>query len=424
MEGLVVPGILPPELQQLDATALLQATDILDMDSLDELLSQVPDRDEIQVEPDSCTNEHESNGGERETSAASGRFASPVGDKEIKLAQETSVPTNTKKSTTWAVKVWKDWSSNRRVVSPSDWPPHLFLCSTRELNRWLSRFILEVRRQDGKNYPPNTLYQLCCGVMRYVREVKPELDIFKDPTFADFRKTLDAEMKRLRSLGHGTRVKQAEPISETEEDHLWSKGKLGSQTPQSLLDTMVFMCGLYFGLRSGKEHRNLTTDQLELVEPPDGVPHLIYTENVSKNNPGGLYNRKIKPKVVIHHANLTDPARCFVTFYKAYMAHRPKPENVQHNAFYLSPKRNPNSQVLYSTCPVGYHTLANTVKRLCKVAEGQENQAAANPPIASQHTTTGSTSLDVATTTSGFGNGGVSFSGCHNITVNYYCERK
>ena len=175
-------------------------------------------------------------------------------------------------------------------------------------------------------------------------------------------------MKRLRSLGHGTRVEQAEPISETEDDHLWSKGKLGSQTPQSLLDTMVFMCGLYFALRSGKEHRNLTTDQLELVEPPDGVPQLIYTENVSKNNPAGLYNRKIKPKVVIHHANLTDPARCFVTFYKAYMAHRPKPENVHNIAFYLTPKRNPNSQVWYSTCPVGYHTLANMVKRLCKSA--------------------------------------------------------
>ena len=75
MEGLVIPGILPPELQQLDATALVQATDIPDMDCLDALLSQVPDPNEIQVEPDSCTNEPESHGGEEETSAASRRFA-------------------------------------------------------------------------------------------------------------------------------------------------------------------------------------------------------------------------------------------------------------------------------------------------------------------------------------------------------------
>ena len=248
--------------------------------------------------------------------------------------------------------MWKDWSANRRQVSPSDWPPHLFICSELELNRWLCKFILEVRHQDGKNYPPNTLYQLCCGILRYVREVKPDLDIFKDQGFSEFRRTLDAEMKRLRSLGLGTTVKQAEPITNEEEDRLWSQRKLGSGTPQSLLDTMVFMCGLYFALRSGKEHRNLSVDQIKLVEPEDGVQHLVYTENVSKNNPGGLHNRKLKPKVVIHHANLDNPSRCFVTFYKAYMAHRPK--TVEHNAFYLTPIRNPKSEVWYSTCPVGH----------------------------------------------------------------------
>ena len=204
--------------------------------------------------------------------------------------------------------------------------------------------------------------------MRYVREVKPKLDIFREHTFANFRKTLDAEMKRLRTLGHGTHVKQAEPVSDAEKDSLWSKGKLGSQTPQSLLDTVVFLYRLYFALRSGKEDRNLSTDQLELVEQPDSVPHLIYTENVSKNNPGELYIRKIKPKVVIHHVNVQNPARCCVTFYKAYTAHRPKAENMQQNAFYLAPIRSPKSHVWYSTSPVGYHTLSNTVTRLCKSA--------------------------------------------------------
>lgn len=52
-----------------------------------------------------------------------------------------------------------------------------------------------------------------------------------------------------------------------------------------------------------------------------------------------------------------------------------------------------------------------------KVTKGQENQAA-NPPVTSQN------SLDVAVPKSGGGNSAVSFSGCQNITVNYYCERK
>ena len=176
MGGLIVPGILSPELQQLDAIALLQAADIPDMDCLDELLSQVP-------ETDSCSNEPKSHD-EGETNAASGRFAGPGEDQNIKLVQETSAPTNTKKSTMWAVNVWKDWRMKCRVVSRSDWPRQMFPCSTWELN-W-PRFILEVRRQVGKNYPPNTLYQLCCGVMCYVCEVKPELAIFKTILLPNF----------------------------------------------------------------------------------------------------------------------------------------------------------------------------------------------------------------------------------------------
>lgn len=42
------------------------------------------------------------------------------------------------------------------------------------------------------------------------------------------------------------------------------------------------------------------------------------------------------------------------------------PKEVQHNALYLTPIQNPNSEVLYSKCPVGYHTLANTTNCLCK----------------------------------------------------------
>ena len=125
-------------------------------------------------------------------------------------------------------------------MNRSDWPAHVLILNDWELNRWLSRFVLEIRQRDGKEYPVNTQYQICCGILRYIRELKPQLDIFRDAAFARFYQTLDAEMKRLKAGGLGVHTKQAEPITPDEEELLWS--------------TLVYLCVTYFSLRSVKEH--------------------------------------------------------------------------------------------------------------------------------------------------------------------------
>ena len=52
---------------------------------------------------------------------------------------------------------------------------------------------------------------------------------------------LDSEMKRLQALGIGAVQRKAEPITFEDEEILWSKRILGDNTPQSLLDTMLYM---------------------------------------------------------------------------------------------------------------------------------------------------------------------------------------
>ena len=59
---------------------------------------------------------------------------------------------------------------------------------------------------------------------------------------------LDAEMKRLQSAGVGSKKRQAEVLTEEDEELLWQKGPLYDATPQTLVDTMVYMSGLYFAL--------------------------------------------------------------------------------------------------------------------------------------------------------------------------------
>ncbi len=104
--------------------------------------------------------------------------------------------------------------------------------------------------------------------------------------------------------------------------------------------------------------------QIELVERKGERPYLKYTEDVSKNRPGGLKGRKQKQKVVVHHANLENPERCFVRLFKLYC--QLSPSSVY--AFYLKPLRSPTLTCWYSTDPLGHMSLGKTVAHLCKEA--------------------------------------------------------
>ena len=329
---------------------------------VDQLFSQAPSPLDFDVLRESPLEPADS-----ELASSTTRFGPPVSSTDISALHESAVPLNTKKNTTWAVGVWNDWSAFRNSRDPKDVPPCLLTIQTSELNDWLCKFVMEVRRKDGNFYPPNTLHQLCCGILRYLRQVKPSLDFFKNPEFATFRKTLDAQMKRLkRTPGVKIAPKKAEPIAEAEEEILWGKGLLGTHSPQVLIDTMVFMAGLYFALRSGDEHRRLRFSSVRLIEKPGSLPCLIYTETGSKNNPGGLKHRKVSPKQVTHHANTERPDRCFIRIYKEYCSHRP--EEVTGDVFYLAPLSKPRGNVWYKNQPIGVHTLSSTVKRLCDSA--------------------------------------------------------
>lgn len=81
------------------------------------------------------------------------------------------------------------------------------------------------------------------------------------------RDVLDAQMKDLRSHGVGSSKKQDEPISEEEENRVWELGVLGDPNAQTLLDTMVWMCDLYFTLRSGVSIGTLVLTRLSFSNP-------------------------------------------------------------------------------------------------------------------------------------------------------------
>ena len=115
-------------------------------------------------------------------------------------------------------------------------------------------------------------YAVVCYDM-YV-SIGPMSPSSKTASSRSFHKTLDGEMKRLRSIGYGVTSKQAAPLTIEDENRLWVQGLLEDHSPQALLDTMVFLCGMSFALQSGQEHRSLQLSQFELVEPNNNTAYL------------------------------------------------------------------------------------------------------------------------------------------------------
>lgn len=112
-----------------------------------------------------------------------------------------SIPIGTAKRNLWGMKAFHTWVLVRnnnthnydKILRP------LSDMSKREMGHWLSKFVMEVRKQEplGAEYPPKSLFSMVMGIqteLNFTHDLG--LNILKDPEFNRFREILDAEMKR------------------------------------------------------------------------------------------------------------------------------------------------------------------------------------------------------------------------------------
>jgi hypothetical protein len=297
------------------------------------------------------------------------RFKHILSESELQQNIASTTSKNSLAKANWAVKVFKEWLKNRQSQGIIE-GLHVFKSfeqmSKSELDSQLRYFVFEARKCNGESYPANSLRDLFQGIGFYVTTVlRKDWRIFSDREFVSSRQSLNAAMisanrDNIRPQGDGPSA----PISREAEERLWNIGILGTMTPKQLIRTLFFLTGKFFCLRGGSEHRNLqwgrdiTLQQTELGEV------VVYTNLHSKNNPGGLKHRSIKPKEVKAYPNKECPDQCFVNIYKLYASKR---ESINNEAYYLKPLEKYNEK-WFANSPIGHNTLANMMKNMSESA--------------------------------------------------------
>lgn len=305
------------------------------------------------------------------------RFVAPTSSVEMEKICKGFVPKNTQKATNWAVRVFEEWRVERNKATSDDGkkcPSNLLECPLQTLlNYWLSRFVVEVRREDGQQYPPTTISNLLAGLYRECRKYDRNCPNFmnrKDPMFKELSGALQVRYRELREAGVGAVVKHAAVVSSEEEDALWVSKVIGDHAPLALQRAVFFYVGKTFCLRGGEEQRRLKPSQFIRSSNPDCY---TYVENGSKNKSG--LNLKEKNKVVPVYGNASARPRCLVYLLDKYFSKFPL-KGKDMDVFYLRPisKKVDVGEPWYECSPVGKEKLRKYMETMCAEAGMSEKK--------------------------------------------------
>ena len=111
---------------------------------------------------------------------------------------------------------------------------------------------------------------------------------------------MKSKQKQLKRLGKGNRLQEAAPLTDDEITALFTSNFMGIHSPEALVNILWFNNCVHFGLRGGKEQRDLQWGDIELKTNLNGNEYLKYSvEWQTKTRPGDNpeNRRAVKPRM-------------------------------------------------------------------------------------------------------------------------------
>ena len=258
------------------------------------------------------------------------------------------------------------WTKKNRLIPPI----HEVAGTEAKLKHDVCDFIVEIRKENGDQYPSSSLYDFLQGLSMFLEREHNFENKLMSRAFKEIRNTLDNIMKEHTAEGIPGRP-ECEPITAEHEQTLWEKGILGKDSPDKLRKTSFFLIGVRLGLHGMKEQHDLQRypdSQINIVKI-DGKDALVHCEFQSKTRQGGISDRgKVPPRVLYAFCSGVH-SHCFVELFRKYLFLGP-PGNFNWPKFYVQtdPKWQPGSDYWYTNRPVGKSTLAKYIQNMMSEA--------------------------------------------------------
>ena len=305
-----------------------------------------------------------------------------ITDEELNEFIEGRQNPNTKKKTAYDVELFKRFiqTSTPGLLDSTS----LHELSPQVLNDLLSKFIFGVRKKNGSEYEPTSLRGFLSSIQRYLNKQNYGFTIFTDAEFKTTMATLKAKQMDLKAKGFGNKPMTSDGLTDEEIEKLYASKCLGIESPQAVINTLWLNLTIHFGLRGGKEQRELCWGDVKLKQTPDGKEYLEYSvERQTKTRTGSdpRDTRKIKPRM--YSAPDLPAERDPVRVYKFYASKRPESMQTDDSPFYLAVNNiQPSSLSVkpwYKVQPIGVNKLNSLLKDMVNEAHlGLENKRLTN----------------------------------------------
>ena len=286
---------------------------------------------------------------------------------------------NTKSKTKCDVNIFKTFILNLNETRELEQIP------VKELDKLLCKFFMTIKRKDGNNYEPDTLTSIQRSIQRYLQQQNADFNIIKDNDFHLSREVLAARRKSLVSDGKGNRPNATRPLTDSEEDKLFSVGYFGESDPLVLQRTLWWLLSLQFGFRARDESQKLRWGDVELTADPDTNNEMLVwlAERGSKTRTGkeNVHQRAFNP--TIQSISGSDSYRCPVRLYKKFRSHRPAEMNQPDSPFYLAInyQRSEESTVWYKKAPLGKNQIGKFLSKAVECGHLAGNKKVTNHSV-------------------------------------------